>query len=375
MSSLKRSAFSDRAEWQRCHRPTQVVLATLLATATLGYSPLSPASSPQVTISPAASEHFARGVSELTSKQAGHFLRAHRAFQQAYDESPAWQILGNLGIAADALQRDREAIEAYEGYLKNGAGELDADEIAQFQMDIGRLRSGSAQLTIEVTQGPVFVIDTRQQPSGKPVINRYGPFHADTTLIVREGKHSLHAERAGWTAPDWKLVAPAGSNAQHHFKMQPVDAVRKPSPVRVAQRPQDALAPLAEPTHTGAYWSWGVAAVTAGASVGLYMEKRRLQAKAKGLHDINCEPGPPPPGFDCEHLALDRHAAYFGTGAAASASVSAAFLIAGSVLYWRFGNDDPPQANAFESNEPPLPPPTTLRAWLRPSGVGVSGTY
>ena len=68
-----------------------------------------------VPISDEARAHFTTGVNLLQDPDGARYEEAYREFKEAYAESPSWKILGNLGICAMKLERDSEAISAFDG--------------------------------------------------------------------------------------------------------------------------------------------------------------------------------------------------------------------------------------------------------------------
>src|SRR5688500_2081025 len=97
-----------------------------------------------------ARQHFAAGVNLLQDPEGARYEEAYREFTAAYRASPSWKILGNLGIAAMKLERDGEAISAFEKYLSGGASALAPEEREQFQRDLNTLKAGVVRITLEV---------------------------------------------------------------------------------------------------------------------------------------------------------------------------------------------------------------------------------
>src|SRR4051812_7239281 len=64
-------------------------------------------------VSENASRHFSEGVRYLSTQQADRYEKAYAEFLAARVDSSNWKILLNLGIVAQALERDGEAIDAY----------------------------------------------------------------------------------------------------------------------------------------------------------------------------------------------------------------------------------------------------------------------
>jgi tetratricopeptide (TPR) repeat protein len=92
-----------------------VRLLSTLACATLLV--LSPAAALGQTSS---NEQMARSIFEAgrTAYDSGRFDQALRYFQEAYDMSPRPVLLFNIGSAADRLQENQRALDAYRAYLE-----------------------------------------------------------------------------------------------------------------------------------------------------------------------------------------------------------------------------------------------------------------
>src|SRR5215475_15565235 len=84
-----------------------------------------------VQITDSARQHFKTGVAYLKDPDGARYEEAYREFKAAYADSPSWKILGNLGITAMKLERDGEAIEAFEKYLASGGNQIELAERSQ----------------------------------------------------------------------------------------------------------------------------------------------------------------------------------------------------------------------------------------------------
>jgi hypothetical protein len=99
-------------------------------------------------VSDEARAKFTVGVNLLTDPDGPRYEEAYRAFKAAYALSPSYKILGNLGLCAMKLERDDEAIAAYEKYLAEGK-DLPRAEVQQISSDLATLRSSVAHFTVE----------------------------------------------------------------------------------------------------------------------------------------------------------------------------------------------------------------------------------
>src|SRR5688572_24477559 len=145
-------------------------------------------------VSENANRRFAQGVRYLTSQDPGRYEKAYREFKAAYADSPSWKILGNLGIVAHELERDGEAIDAFEAFLDRGGKELPADERKQFKEDLALVKAGYSTLTIETQPSGAWIIDERLPDTGEPIVNRYGPTKGKLELRIRAGHHRIRAQ-------------------------------------------------------------------------------------------------------------------------------------------------------------------------------------
>jgi hypothetical protein len=172
-----------------------------------------------VEITPKARDYFKAGVSYLKDPDGARYEEAYQAFKAAYAESPSWKILGNLGIAAMKLERDKEAIDAFERYLKEGGTELDESERSQFQRDLDTLKTGVVKVTISATPGNVQLVDEHLKSSGT-VTNRYDVSDGKVELGLRAGRHRITAKVAGYDEGKWEVDLAPGSSVDHAFELK-----------------------------------------------------------------------------------------------------------------------------------------------------------
>lgn len=214
-----------------------VACAALLSAALAAPEVVARAPSSEVTITDRARAHFQAGVNYLQDPDGARYEEAYREFKAAYAEAPSWKILGNLGIAAMKLERDGEAIEAFEKYLQEGGEQLDAAERAQFERDLQTLRASLVTLTVESLPPGAVLVDERTTAQAQRIVNQYGPLTQAITMGIRPGQHRLTARLAGYQDATWDLDARPGTAVTHRFELQPV-------------APAPAAAPVAAPPAT-----------------------------------------------------------------------------------------------------------------------------
>jgi hypothetical protein len=243
-------------------------------------------------ISEQARAHFQAGVNSLQDPDGARYEEAYREFKAAYQASPSWKILGNLGIAAMKLERDGEAIEAFQKYLSGGAATLAPEEREQFQRDLGTLQAGVVKLSIDLNVPGTTISDERVPVTGSPVRNTYVPEGQHLEIGVRAGHHKITASAPGYPPLVWEMEAVSGVAQTHAFELE-----RLPVPT-IGPTPGDGPTRSAErPTPTGVYVglaATGVFAVGAGVMGALALGKNSEfddankgtnVSNAKDLHD------------------------------------------------------------------------------------------
>jgi hypothetical protein len=211
-------------------------------------------------ISDQARAHFQAGVNFLQDPDGARYEEAYREFSAAYRSSPSWKILGNLGIAAMKLERDGEAIDAFEKYLAGGAATLAPEERAQFERDLGTLKAGVVRLSITLSHPGATLVDERTPVTGSAVRNTYTPGTTQIEIGVRSGHHKIVAKLAGYADETWEIEAQSGVPQAHTFTFQKA---------AVPGTPASSGTPVTgdRPTPTGVYVglaATGVFAVGAG---------------------------------------------------------------------------------------------------------------
>lgn len=189
-------------------------LSTLLVMPLLA----SPAQAQEVEITDTCRSRFRAGVSALTDPDGAKYEEAYRNFRLAYDECPSWKIAGNLGISAMKLERDGEAIEAYEKALKEG--ELTDDERSQYTRDLNTLKTGLVTVKITLEPEGAAIIDKRTPSRGAPIVNRYKAEGKELTLGIHSGHHLITVSVPGYESQTWEFDGVGGQTLDHSFKLE-----------------------------------------------------------------------------------------------------------------------------------------------------------
>jgi hypothetical protein len=210
-------------------------VAAVLAVALLGPSVAQAGGS---AISDDARAKFNVGVTLLTDPEGPRYEEAYRAFKAAYASSPSSKILGNLGLCAMKLERDDEAIAAYEKYLADDK-DLSRAEQQQVTSDLAALKAAVAHVTLESDPSGAEIFDVRVPVRGERVLNDYGTVAQPTRLGLHQGTHQLTARLAGYPDQTWDIDIVGGQDpAPHKFVFTKEAAVQAPVPI--AQAPVNA---------------------------------------------------------------------------------------------------------------------------------------
>ncbi|MEY2930032.1 MAG: hypothetical protein RL033_781 [Pseudomonadota bacterium] len=314
-------------------------------------------------VSEVAKRHFNEGVRHLTTRSADRFEKAYAEFKAAYADSPSWKILGNLGIVAEALERDGEAIDAYRSYVSGGAKELGASERAQFNADQAHLEIGSVVVTLQTEPDGSWIIDERIPDQGSPIVNRYGPSAGSVDLRLRAGRHRIHAELSGYTSETWEFDARPGLQGAHAFELRRANVPSETPPAQQAPFNDRMASNEGHPAaRVGGYVALGVGGL--GVGVGTWFLFRAFERRREGRAAFeNCmgDPASPPCRISddktrAEQIERDRSLLSFGTAGA---------LLTTGVLLLMYAGPRSPQPTGELG----------LLPWVTPDQVGVTGRF
>ncbi|HVY49801.1 MAG TPA: hypothetical protein VHB21_28095 [Minicystis sp.] len=243
---------------------TPRAVAALVAGAALALSVTARADVP---ISANARTHFKAGVALLQDPGGARYEEAYREFKAAYADSPSPRILGNVGLCAMKLERDGEAIQAYEGYLA-GVPDLAPEERKQITTDLATLKAGEAHASFTVNVPRARVFDVRVPVQGSNVTNVYGPVDKKIDLVLRPGHHSVTVRAEGYPPATWEVDANPGATITHAFTLE--KPVETPAAVQAAPPPVDTT-PRTRPVPVSVFVVGGasLAAASAGVITGI----------------------------------------------------------------------------------------------------------
>ncbi|HEX6278309.1 MAG TPA: tetratricopeptide repeat protein, partial [Polyangiaceae bacterium] len=130
-----------------------------------------------------ARAHYERGIA-LAERRS--YDEALVEFRRAYDQSPHFAVLYNIGLCHLGLDRSTEALDAFRRYLAEGGAEVPPDRRVQVETQIAELESRFAELTITADRpGTVVAIDGKElgrTPLARPIRVPPGAHDISATL-------------------------------------------------------------------------------------------------------------------------------------------------------------------------------------------------
>jgi len=164
-----------------------------------------------------AKKSFSAGVILLQDPDGARYDEALVQFRRAYELSHSWKVLGNLGLCLMKLERDGEAIAAYEKYLAEGKTEITADERQQVERDLSATRAQAVRVRLDYEPGGATMIDERTTARGTKVRNTYELTGSSAELVMHPGDHVIVVKSSRGDEARWETaLVPAGASA-HKF--------------------------------------------------------------------------------------------------------------------------------------------------------------
>ena len=247
-----------------------------------------------------ARAHYAKGL-ELAGENG--YAGALREFTEAYNISPQYAVLYNIGQAHIALGHTAEAIETLTRYLHDGGGRISPERRAQVERQIAWLRSEPPSATApseagaeraEGEAGPVTPepAPAPEPPAGTLTVRCSDPRlrltldgqHLDLAasargLSVPAGPHRLGLSIPGRRSEEQNITIPEGTATVLICEdLFPAFVPAGPQPVAVGPPVFSAIAAnAATPTihaRTVGYLLGGLGVAIGGTAIGLYVWNR-----------------------------------------------------------------------------------------------------
>jgi hypothetical protein len=165
-------------------------------------------------------EARAANAKALELSRDGKYGEALELFQRAYDLSPSYVILYNIGRMARLTQDFARSLTAFQGYLKEGGIDIEPDRRTEVEREIASLSSLVSWVSVTAEPGARVSIDGRDVG--------VAPF--EHKIVVNPGARTFRAEKAGALITK-DLTAKVGETSV-------VDLRPRPRPTREPARPE-----------------------------------------------------------------------------------------------------------------------------------------
>jgi hypothetical protein len=132
-----------------------------------------------------AAAHFRRGVSLYKD---GDYGGALVEFRRAYDSSPNFRVLYDIGQSLYQLQRYAEALTAFESYLSQGGSQIASARRASVEADLKTLHSRVGHVAITIDEPGVEVLVDDHSVGTSPLA---------APVLVSVGHRKIVASKAG----------------------------------------------------------------------------------------------------------------------------------------------------------------------------------
>ena len=228
--------------------------------------------SDKVVITSKAREHFKAGVAYVDDPNGPKYEEAYREFRIAHADSPTYRILTNIGLCALNLERDSEAIEAYEEYLAHATAEdIPKNKRAIMERDVATMKASLVRVTVTTPVTNISLADERVPSKGNVVINRYEVKDGKVALGIHPGHHRITATAEGYDSQTWEFDADSATTHAHAFELSRSNSAAPvkpavPAAVKSVAEPSQPAEPSEKKTPTFVYGglaATGIFAITA----------------------------------------------------------------------------------------------------------------
>jgi hypothetical protein len=281
----------------------------------------------------AARSHYERGLGLVES---GAYQAALAEFERAYEKSPHFAVLYNIGLCHVALGRRPEAVAALRTYLEQGGPQIPDERRKSVEAQLAELEAKFAEITITTERpGAVISVDGREvgrTPLPKPI-------------RMPAGTHEISAAAEGAPRATRKIEVGESERRTIDFAFAPAPppAAAAAAPTAHAERPQppilapDSPKPRTDTRESGPYRTVGYVLTAAGVAAGVggfahYFWNRSRQGDWESEHE-SLKNGPPSPEFHDRAVANNELADSIegAQGVTVGLFVASGVLIAGGV--------------------------------------------
>jgi tetratricopeptide (TPR) repeat protein len=290
----------------------------------------------------AAYEAFNRGADLYEQRR---FEESLAEYERAYELSPSYPVLYNIGGLSLQLERWARARRAFELYLKLGGAELAPERVAEIKRTLDELKARTGTLTLNMNVPPDQVkIDS----SPVEVLEISG-------LVVDPGERVLYVSKPGFRPLELTVHVNRGERTQVLVQLFP-DA---PPNVRSQSDPLEPVpAPVVDRGIDPRWLAWGI---TGALAVG-WGTTALLAIKARHDRDSIEQPGTPPEDIE------DAQQLHKTLAIVSDVLLVSTLASAGVAAYFTWWSDDTTPAPQAHSGTPPR---VSHEGWM----MGVSGRF
>ena len=202
-----------------------------------------------------ARKHFGQG---LKLYKDGDFDAALVQFERAYAEKPNFKVLYNIAQCEFELHQYVEARDTLARYLKEGAGQIDAERQTKVESDVSDLQRRIAHLTLTVNvTGATVYIDGR----------KIGLTPLSAAVDVSEGQRTISVETADRGSKQRVVRVGGGEDQTIDIEFAAPSAAQVTA--TAASTKTEAARPQASSGLGAGFWVTGGLAVALGAGAGV----------------------------------------------------------------------------------------------------------
>lgn len=293
-----------------------------------------------------AAERYQRGLSIYAE---GEYLLALVEFERAYQLSPDYRVLYNIGQVRVQLGRYAKAREALEQYLEKGGDAISAERKREVSADLEMLKQRTARLNIVTgEEGADLLVDG--------VIVGTSPL--PEPIVVDAGEHNVEVRKVGFYGKSSQVTLAGRDDISVELELVRIPE-KAPSQVVVERHTEREVAkPSSDRTMMWIGWA-ATGTLAIGAGVAGYfgitkandLESRRTDfgVKAAELNDMK---------NDARTLFM-----------IADVAGAAAVVVGGVSLYLTLAGTDE------GATEKPKVKTGAVRAYVTPSSAGLVGSF
>jgi PEGA domain len=291
--------------------------------------------------------------------KTGDYAAALPLFQRAYDLSPSYIILYNIGRMSRFTGDPARSYRAFERYLREGGKDIEKARRAEVEKELASLKGLVGKITISVNkEGADLTID------GAPVVRPGEP------IVVSPGSHKVTAVKQGSPLVEKDVDVTAGSTVKVELVLvEPANGDPKKTPTPP---------PVTPPGGTGGgsalpAIAWTATGVLTAGAIAVGVSALVISSDLEDDTFVGTNPHAP------EGSDIDEKASTVGTLAIVTDILAGAAIVAGafSIYFTITDSSDPPpeSTKAPKTGRDGRPFVQRATVGLGPGGLVLSGSF